>query len=64
MKGRNHKIVPGETEVHVTTFGDRVRRAVKAFKGEKADSLEVKLGVDIKRCDECEYKDRWQRDEK
>ena len=37
-----------------TTFMDRMRNAVKAFKGQQIGSLY--FGVDVKRCDQCEYK--------
>lgn len=33
---------------------DRIRNAIRAFRGKPIRSLN--LGVDIKRCDECEYK--------
>lgn len=41
-------------EVKRTTFVDRLRNAVKAFKGQPIGSLY--FGVDLKRCDECQYK--------
>ena len=37
-----------------TTLADRLKRSVKAFKGEPIGSLY--FGVDVKRCDQCEYK--------
>ena len=37
-----------------TTLADRIKRSVKAFKGEPIGSLY--FGVDVKRCDQCEYK--------
>lgn len=36
------------------TIIDRIRNAIKAFKGTSIDSLS--FGLDIKRCDQCEYK--------
>lgn len=49
-------------EVKRTTFVDRLRNAVKAFKGQPIGSLY--FGVDLKRCDECTYKkDRPLRDD-
>lgn len=41
-------------ELKRTTFVDRLRRGFKAFKGEPFESIQ--LGLDIKRCDECDYK--------
>lgn len=35
------------------TFMDRVRNAVKAFRGSPIGS--ITYGVDVKRCSECEY---------
>lgn len=44
------------------TLIDRIRNSVKAFKGQPVGSLY--FGVDVKRCDQCEYKnDRSIRDE-
>lgn len=37
-----------------TTLADRLKRSVKAFKGEPIGSLY--FGVDLRRCDQCEYK--------
>ena len=37
-----------------TTLVDRVKRSVEAFKGNPVGNLY--FGVDIKRCDQCEYK--------
>ena len=37
-----------------TTFGDRLKAAVRAFKGRPISQLY--LGLEVKRCDECEYK--------
>jgi hypothetical protein len=41
------------TIVQVTLM-DRLRNAIRAFQGKPIQSLS--LGIDIKRCDECEYK--------
>lgn len=41
-------------EVKGTGFINRMKNAVKAFKGKPIDTLY--FGVDLKRCDECEYK--------
>ena len=41
-------------KVKKTTFIDRFKNAVKAFKGKPIGS--VQFGVDVKRCDQCEYK--------
>ena len=38
-------------ESHVTTFMDRVRRAIRAFKGKPLGSLT--FGIDIKQCKDC-----------
>lgn len=40
--------------IRKTTLADRLKRSVKAFKGEPIGSLY--FGVDVKRCDQCEYK--------
>ena len=37
-----------------TTLADRLKRSVKAFKGEPIGYFY--FGVDVKRCDQCEYK--------
>ncbi len=37
-----------------TTVLDRIRNAVRAFKGERISTLY--LGMDVKQCDQCEYK--------
>ena len=37
-----------------TTFMDRIKNAIRAFKGKPIQS--ISLGIDVKRCDECEYK--------
>ena len=36
------------------TLADRLKRSVKAFKGNPVGNLY--FGVDIRRCDQCEYK--------
>lgn len=41
-------------EPHVTTFMDRVRRAIRAFKGKPLGSLT--FGVEVKQCKDCEFK--------
>lgn len=41
-------------EVKPTTLGDRIRAAIRAFKGQPIGQLT--FGVDIKKCSECEYK--------
>ena len=40
--------------VKQTTFADRLRNAIRSFKGQPIGSLT--LGVDVKKCNECEYK--------
>lgn len=40
--------------IRKTTLADRLKRSVKAFKGEPIGSLY--FGLDVKRCDQCEYK--------
>lgn len=42
------------SELYVTTFKDRINRAIKAFKGDPVGIMS--LGVDVKRCCDCEYK--------
>ena len=37
-----------------TTLVDRVKRSVEAFKGNPIGNLY--FGIDVKRCDQCEYK--------
>lgn len=37
-----------------TTLADRVKRSVEAFKGKPICNLY--FGIDVKRCDQCEYK--------
>lgn len=37
------------------TLMDRLKNAIRAFQGKPIQS--ISLGIDIKRCDECEYKD-------
>lgn len=37
-----------------TSFMDRMKNAVRAFKGQQIGSLY--FGVDVKRCDKCEHK--------
>lgn len=41
-----------EKKPHKTTILDRFRRAAEAFRGKPYSSLE--LGLNIKRCDQCE----------
>ena len=43
-----------------TTFLDRIKNAINAFRDRPIGS--VQYGIDIKRCDECEYKDTGYRD--
>lgn len=37
-----------------TTLMDRIKNAIRAFQGKPIQS--ISLGVDVKRCDECEYR--------
>ena len=37
-----------------TTLSDRIKAAIRAFKGRPIDY--ITFGVDIKKCNECEYK--------
>lgn len=37
-----------------TTLMDRIKNAIRAFQGKPIRS--ISLGIDVKRCDECEYK--------
>ena len=37
-----------------TTLLDRIKNAIRAFQGKPIQTLS--LGLDVKRCDECEYK--------
>lgn len=49
-------------DIKRTTLSDRFRNAIRGFKGKPIDILY--LGVDVKRCCECEYKnDRALRDD-
>lgn len=41
-------------EIKKTTFSDRMRNAIKTFRGKPISTLY--LGVDVKRCDQCDYK--------
>lgn len=41
-------------EPKIRTFKDRIRDAIRAFKGSQIGSLT--FGVEVKRCDGCEYK--------
>lgn len=41
-------------EIKKTTLKDRIKNAVRAFKGKPVTS--VQFGIDVKRCDKCEYK--------
>lgn len=43
------------SKIKRTTFQDRFKNAVRAFKGQPISTLY--LGMDVKRCDKCEYKD-------
>ena len=43
--------------IKIITLKDRIKRAVKAFKGEKIGELH--FGIEVKRCDECEYRKRF-----
>lgn len=43
-----------ENTIKKTTLADRLKRSVKAFKGDPIESLY--FGVDLRRCDQCEYK--------
>ena len=38
----------------IRTFRDRIRDAIRAFKGKPIGSLT--FGVDVRRCDKCEYR--------
>lgn len=40
--------------INRTTLMDRIKNAVRAFQGKPIQS--ISLGLDVKRCDECEYK--------
>ena len=40
--------------IRKATLADRLKRSVEAFKGEPIGSLY--FGVDVKRCDQCKYK--------
>lgn len=42
------------------TFTDRVRDAIRAFKGTPVGSLE--FGIEVKRCSECHYRSNFLRD--
>lgn len=42
------------SEVRRTNFLDRLENAIRAFNGKPIGS--VYLGLDVKRCDKCEYK--------
>lgn len=48
-------------EVKKLTFRDRFRDAINAFHGRKIGSLH--FGVDLKCCDECEYRNNNLRDD-
>lgn len=41
-------------EIKKTTFSERMRNAIRAFNGKPISTLY--LGMDVKRCDRCEYK--------
>ena len=41
-------------EPKIRTIRDKIRDAINAFKGKKIGSLH--FGIDVKRCDECEYR--------
>ena len=41
-------------EIKKMNFTDRLRNAIRAFKGKPISTLY--LGMDVKRCDQCEYK--------
>lgn len=43
-----------ENKIKRTTLLDRLKNAIRAFLGKPIQS--ISLGIDIKRCDECEYK--------
>lgn len=47
-------------KLKVLTLKDRIRNAIKAFKGKEIGSIQ--FGVDVKRCDECEHKNSLIRD--
>ena len=47
-------------EIKKLTLRERIQNAIKAFKGSQIGSLQ--LGVDVKRCDQCEYKNNELRD--
>lgn len=38
----------------ITTLGDKINAAIRAFKGQQIGRLT--FGVDIKKCNECEYR--------
>lgn len=40
--------------INRVTFMDRIRNAIRAFQGKPIQS--ISLGLDVKRCDECEYR--------
>ena len=48
-------------EIKKLTLRDRIKDAINAFRGRKIGSLH--FGVDLKRCDECEYKNNDIREE-
>ena len=43
-----------ENKIKRTTLMNRLKNAILAFRGRPIQS--ISLGIDIKRCDECEYK--------
>ena len=43
-----------ENKIKRTTLLDRLKNAIRAFQGKPIQS--ISLGIDIKRCDECEHK--------
>ena len=40
--------------INQVTLMDRIKNAIRAFRGKPIQS--ISLGLDVKRCDECEYK--------
>ena len=42
------------TEPKIRTLRDRIRDAIRAFKGKEIGAIH--FGIDVKRCDKCEYR--------
>lgn len=57
VKGTKNK----KNKPHKTTMADRLKAALRALRGKPAMSVQFGIGIDVKHCSECEYKQERER---